>query len=231
MSLKRLTIEYVRKQTPIIAHGYKCLSETYKNAITLLKFKCRKDHIFFKTWNNFCSNNICSQCSTRYRRTEEDVKKYCKEIGYELLSEYENTSSRIKVKCDNGHVYTTRADNLLLGHRCRECYYDSISINQSGENHYNWQGGKSYAPYCVSWTSEYKDYIKDRDGNNCMNPYCDSENPYNIVVHHINYNKKDCDQYNLITICNSCNVKANFNRRWHKAWYEAIIYNRYIRRM
>ena len=29
---------------------------------------------------------------------------------------------------------------------------------------------------------------------------------------------------NLITICNSCNSAANKDRRWHTAWYQAIIY-------
>lgn len=46
-------------------------------------------------------------------------------------------------------------------------------------------------------------------------------------VHHIDYNKKNCDQYNLITLCVSCNTRANFDREWHEAWYKTIILNRY----
>ena len=29
--------------------------------------------------------------------------------------------------------------------------------------------------------------------------------------YHINYNKKDCRPKNLITLCRSCNARANFN--------------------
>ena len=34
----------------------------------------------------------------------------------------------------------------------------------------------------------------------------------NLCVHHINYIKKDCKPDNLITVCNSSNSKANFNK-------------------
>jgi len=75
----------------------------------------------------------------------------------------------------------------------------------------------------------YKEYIKYRDGYRCLNPVCNYLiNPSNLVVHHINYNKKDCNPLNLITICNSCNTTANYNRTWHKAWYQAIVLRRYI---
>ena len=48
-----------------------------------------------------------------------------------------------------------------------------------------------------------------------------------LCIHHINYNKKDCKPKNLITLCKSCNSKANYDREWHKSWYKAIIYNKY----
>ena len=33
----------------------------------------------------------------------------------------------------------------------------------------------------------------------------------------VKYNKEDCHENNLITLCRSCNVKVNFNRKkWGK---------------
>jgi len=96
-----------------------------------------------------------------------------------------------------------------------------------GENNPNWKGGITCDPYCDVWyDKDYKKSIQKRDGYRCLNPVC-SKNDDVISVHHINYNKQDCHPLNLITICRSCNTKANFNRRWHKSWYEAIIYRRY----
>jgi len=91
----------------------------------------------------------------------------------------------------------------------------------------NWKGGISFEPYCQIWADkEYKESIKQRDGNICLNPACDRTNT-TICIHHIDYIKKNCQPSNLITLCNSCNSKANKDRKWHKAWYSTIIKRRY----
>jgi len=96
-----------------------------------------------------------------------------------------------------------------------------------GENHYNWKGGISCEPYCDVWIDkEYKQSIKERDGNKCLNPEC-NKTTNKLCLHHIDYNKKECKPSNLITLCVSCNSKANKNREWHKSWYQAIINKRY----
>jgi hypothetical protein len=62
-----------------------------------------------------------------------------------------------------------------------------------------WKGGLSYEPYCAIWSfKEFKEMIKYRDGNRC-----------------------------LITICRSCNARANYNRIWYESWYKAILSKRY----
>ena len=60
----------------------------------------------------------------------------------------------------------------------------------------------------------------------CLNPYCSKEHNV-LTLHHIDYNKNNCGPDNLITLCNSCNSQANKDRGWHKAWYQAILKNRY----
>ena len=98
-----------------------------------------------------------------------------------------------------------------------------------GENHPNWKGGISCEPYCIQWNdTEYKDWIKfERDEGKCNCPTC-NEKSTKLCLHHINYDKKDCRPTNLITICISCNSKANFNRNWHEAFYNEIIKRKYL---
>jgi len=96
----------------------------------------------------------------------------------------------------------------------------------SGKNHPNWKGGTSIEPYCEIWgDKKYKNSIKERDGNVCLNPYC-SGITEDLRVHHIDYNKKNCHPLNLITVCISCNSKANKDREWHNLWYKTIIFRR-----
>jgi len=72
---------------------------------------------------------------------------------------------------------------------------------------------------------EFKDSIKKRDNYECQNKYCCGKSK-RLVVHHIDYNKKNCSTDNLITLCNSCNSRANANRGWHKEYYGKIIIDR-----
>lgn len=91
-----------------------------------------------------------------------------------------------------------------------------------------WKGGTSFEPYCEVWKNiEFKEDIKRRDNYKCLNPYCRGDGSSKLVLHHIDYNKKNCTPNNLITICNSCNSMANKDRDWHSFWYNAIIFNRY----
>jgi len=97
----------------------------------------------------------------------------------------------------------------------------------SGEHHWNWKGGIACDPYCDAWADpEYKESIKERDEFRCLNPVC-NKTSNKLCIHHIDYNKKNCHPNNLISICISCNAKANFDRVWHEYWYSAIIYQRY----
>jgi len=100
-----------------------------------------------------------------------------------------------------------------------------IAISLQGENHPNWRGGISCEPYCFAWSSkEFKDFIKERDGWKCQNPGCNHCSDHlPLLIHHINYNKKDCEPNNLITLCRSCNGKANTNRDYWKNFYNKIV--------
>lgn len=92
------------------------------------------------------------------------------------------------------------------------------------KNHPNWQGGISCEPYCFQWTDiEYKNWLKYiRDQGKCQNKLVENHSE-RLTLHHINYIKKDCRPSNLITLCVSCNSKANYNRDYWQEVYTAII--------
>lgn len=80
----------------------------------------------------------------------------------------------------------------------------------SKENNGNWHGGKSFELYGFEWTDLFKHSIRTRDYFICR--MC---RKHGWVVHHIDYDKKNNNPENLITLCNKCHCKTNFNReKW-----------------
>lgn len=96
-----------------------------------------------------------------------------------------------------------------------------------GESNPNWRGGVSYEPYCPIWSDKgYKVGIRERDDNNCQNPYC-YKTSKRLSIHHIDYDKKNCHPNNLITVCTGCNSRANKDRKWHTEWYRVIMFKKF----
>ncbi len=97
----------------------------------------------------------------------------------------------------------------------------------AGENNPNWKGGITHEPYAPIWIDKrFKAGIKERDNHTCQNPDCRGDCDV-LCIHHIDYCKKDCEPENLITLCRSCNARANFNRGFWEAGYKQIIYEKY----
>lgn len=79
----------------------------------------------------------------------------------------------------------------------------------------NWLGGISRQPYPFNWPLISRK-IRKRDGRACLNPKCDKASKH-ITVHHIDYNKSNCDPANLISLCNACNSRVNYGReKWQE---------------
>ena len=98
----------------------------------------------------------------------------------------------------------------------------------------NWCGGKSFEPYSIEFNNILKREIRERDEYTCQLCDCTEEEHillYStiLLIHHIDYNKKNCKKDNLITLCKHCNSRVNFNREYWKKYFKEIIneiYNR-----
>lgn len=76
-----------------------------------------------------------------------------------------------------------------------------------GKGHWNWRGGITKNSYSVDWTETLKRSIRERD-----NYICQICNRYGNQVHHIDYDKNNCEVSNLITLCVGCHGRTNKNR-------------------
>lgn len=229
--MKKLTIEFIREQFE--EENYVLLADEYKGAFQKLDYVCPNGHVHNISWTNFQQGQRCFHCvsernANNLRICIEFIRQEFSKEGYKLLTtKYINSRQKLRYICPNGHTHTIKWDHWKSGSRCRKCRDFDFSVRYQKEGNPCWNGGTSCDPYCFEWSfKEFKDSIKERDGYRCLNPICSGE--YNkLVIHHIDYNKKNCSPTNLITLCNSCNSRANKDRDWHEMWYKTIIQKRY----
>ena len=133
-----------------------------------------------------------------------------------------------------GHPWTNRSHTKKSRAKMRKARLgkelpDEIRANmskaQSGENNPAWRGGIRHDPYCPIFSDPgFKEMIFKRDGYECQNHICwKSCEHLPLIPHHINYDKQDCDTKNIITVCWSCNSRANTNRKFWQKHYEDIM--------
>lgn len=111
--------------------------------------------------------------------------------------------------------------------RCKSCalkYYYTINPKLIGKKSPNYIHGQGYAPYPIEFNNTLKLKIRNRDNFKCQN--CNMIEEEHIIVigqvlhvHHIDYNKQNCKEDNLITLCQHCNLRANYNRKYWQDYF------------
>jgi hypothetical protein len=161
-----------------------------------------------KTHNNKCldcgkhisfSSIRCYSCGQKYRhKDDKKIINNCVDCGK---------------KIDN------------YSKRCQQCYWKNLLPKlMSGKNNYQWIEDRNLIDYPLEFTNELKDSIRVRDNYECQN--CNMTEEEHIIVygqvlhvHHIDYDKMNCNKENLITTCLSCNIRANYNKDYWQRYY------------
>jgi len=116
---KKLTYDFVKDR--LEKEGYILLTEEYINSSQKLNYICPKGHRHSISFSKWLSGRRCYYCNGKIKLTTEFVRQRLKEVGYELLSEYKNSSSKLKYKCSNNHFGEMKWDHFRDGHRCPRC--------------------------------------------------------------------------------------------------------------
>jgi len=121
------------------------------------------------------------------------------------------------------HSKKTR-DLLRKNHLGRSCFWlkgkqlpkkqkEKMSIAKIGNLNPNWNGGISFEPYGLEFNKQLKGQIRERDNFICQECKQTQERlGYLLNVHHIDYNKKNNNPANLISLCKTCHSQTNHNR-------------------
>lgn len=95
----------------------------------------------------------------------------------------------------------------------------------SREKHPMWKGGLSFEPYDEEFNINFKNFIRKRDNQICMNCGIHREKLVtSLNIHHIDYNKLNSIPQNCISLCKSCHSLTNINRDyWKKLFQEKLV--------
>jgi hypothetical protein len=170
------------------------------------------------------------------KRAMESRLKQSKSINGSKHWNWKGPKKIVKCECGCGEL-ALPGNSYLHGHNsavmertkehCSKISYALSEFYSDPTKHPNWRGGISAEPYCDAWLDrDYKDSIKERDGSCCMNSGCFGRCDY-LQIHHIDYDKKNCHPWNLITLCASCNGRANKDRKHWAKFYQRIMSERY----
>lgn len=150
------------------------------------------------------------------KEAKEKISKASK--GNKHLLGHKHTKET-KMKMKESHLSFTGENNPFWGKYHSEETKRKMSESSKGEKHPCWLGGISFEPYGIEFNKELKAFIRERD-NYCCQECGIKENGKAHDCHHIDYNKKNNEDWNFVTLCDSCHPKTNVNREYWENYFK-----------
>ncbi len=193
------------------------------------KYFCKEpncnNEISYATWKY--GKGRCHSCANHNRKG-----KFHWNVGIDNPMSGKNARKNPNYKhgkyCKNKKYYCIDCGDEIdwRAIRCGSC--GAKERLKDSKKHPNWKGGKSFEPYSIEFTNELREHIRKRDKYTCQN--CGMTEEEHLIVfgqvlsvHHIDYDKKNCKEENLISLCNQCNTKANFNRKYWEEYFKEVL--------
>lgn len=192
--------------------GFIYLGIKYINKKKHYKYQCVCGEVDYVTMSSLKRRKGCIHCSGRKKKIIEEIRKYFKEHGCELLStRYESNSQPLKYICSCGNISNVSWAHFKHGQRCKECWIK----NHSGKNHYAYNEDltdvqrkkngidRTKSPKYRQW----KKNVLEKDIYICQKCGNDLNKFYN-VAHHIDSwdlnSKLRYEVSNGISFCENC---------------------------
>jgi hypothetical protein len=139
----------------------------------------------------------------------QGLKKYYKEHPYSEEHRQKNIEAHLKYFAKQRN---NPPDEVELLRRKRISETEKRIGNNKGQKNGNWINGSSLEEYGSKWDNKLREQIRHRDGFRCQLCFRHQKDEvkdflgrqYLLCVHHIDYNKKNCDSDNLICLCRGC---------------------------
>ncbi len=116
----KLTIQHMHR----LAHerGGRCLSESYRDNRTPLRWECREGHQWTATPNHIQQGKWCPKCGGTAELTIQEMHRLAESRGAKCLSEvYAGNKAPLLWECREGHRWKANANHVKRGGWCPVC--------------------------------------------------------------------------------------------------------------
>jgi hypothetical protein len=195
--------------------------------------KRRKEKFINGTLYKLCACGVCGKYFKAGKTTAGTEKKFISghntknsKITYTDPDAHRKNCSIAAIKRWSDLEYRRKHRKSMILTYSNSSRNEKISIANKGERSHSWKGGISQEPYSQEFTERLKKYIRSRDNYRCQIckiSHSTARKKYTkgLYVHHIDYDKKNSNPDNLISLCNSCHSKTSVgNRTW---WIDFFI--------
>ncbi|KKM00957.1 hypothetical protein LCGC14_1799220 [marine sediment metagenome] len=162
-----------------------------------------KNHFYGKTHTNEAKSKISKGNSGKIRSEEFKDKTRNRMMGSGNHFYGKKHTQETKDKIRKIHRDCSGTNNPMYGNG-----YKLIGSKNGG-----WCGGITEDPYSKKFNRTLKNIIRRRDNFTCV--ICGK---FGNEVHHIDYDKLNSDEKNLITLCHSDHMRTNANRNYWMAF-------------
>jgi hypothetical protein len=165
--------------------------------------------------------NRLAHIGKRYSE-ETNKKKGLSGILNPMYGKHRSIELREKLSRLKKEEYKDKTKHPMYGKKWNDEQRLKKSLSQLGSKNHRWLGGISFEPYSVDWNDILKESIRQRDNHTCAICLL-QQTDKTFMVHHIDYNKKNCNPNNLITLCCSCHMKTNGHREDYKKFFQTLM--------
>jgi hypothetical protein len=100
----------------------RCLSLSYKNVETKMKWECAEKHQWETSFHAILHHTWCPHCCGKIKLTIEDCNALANNKGGLCLEkEYINNKTKMKWECSSGHQWATTFGSIRNGQWCKRC--------------------------------------------------------------------------------------------------------------
>jgi ssDNA-binding Zn-finger/Zn-ribbon topoisomerase 1 len=153
-TMKKTHNDFVSEVFDLVSDEFEVIGQ-YKTALTKIKMfhkECGKE--FEVVPSAFLSGNRCTHC--RYIKASKTMAKTTEQFkqelyvlvgdGYELLSEYVNSHTKIALKHNEcGEIWETSPNNIIQGARCIYCYGNIKKTTEEFKKEVKYLVGEEYS--------------------------------------------------------------------------------------